>query len=407
MRLVMQTVAQKGDVSIKIWCLVKKDWHSCERGIQYGCRESQCVKGFTMPTIREVAEKSGVCASTVSRVLAGGSDRARYSARVVQQVEATALSLGYRVNYHMRSVRKRRSDAIGFIIECDPQTQGHQAGDWYFEQMLEGVQAAAQAAGCAVMQVRSTDREVEEKSALQRGLHFVQERRLDGLVLPGMLTAFHGRMDNPAYDAVPVVVVEPREPTRWCSVGFDDAAGIRMILNHLVEWGHRRLLWLGPASTTGYTPDSREQLLLHAAFALEVTGDSCYYPIEHDIRLETFTQRVEAALLKHLAGHPKPFTAIVAYNDLAATIACRVLASQGIGVPGQVSVTGFDDSYAVLASPPLTTVTHELFEMGLRAGRLVLEMIGTDEAKRIDLRRHREVITPRFIQRQSTGPVAR
>lgn len=357
-----------------------------------------------MPTIREVADKSGVSTATVSRVLAGGHTRLRCSPQVIQRVETIAKDLGYRVNYHMRSVRKKRSDAIGYITERHPQTHGNEAGSWYLEQILEGIQVAVQSAGCAVMQVRSNKLEQNDKPALVRGLNFVQERRLDGLVLPGILSSFHGRLDNPAYDDMPVVVVEPVEQTRWCSIRFDELAGIQQIIDHLMQLGHRQLLWLGPTCTWANRTTVREQLVLRAAFSTGVQGHCCFYEEPVSISIEALVQRAEDAMLNYLTGDPPPFTAVVAYNDLTALGACRALARKGISVPRQVSVTGFDDHCASLCWPPVTTVTHELFEMGRRAGERVLELINADPAKRDELRQRHETFTPRLIVRESTGP---
>lgn len=363
-----------------------------------------------MPNIREVADKSGVSTATVSRVLAGGHERRRCSPEAIQRVEAVAAELGYRVNYHMRSVRLKRSDAIGYITERGGPLHGNQAGDWYFEQLGKGVQIAAQEAGCMVAHVQTDAAQTHNKSALLRGLQFVQERRLDGLVLPGILSSFQGRLDDATHDGLPIVVIEPADQTRWCSIHFDEVAGIQQIMDHLLTLGHRRLLWLGPAPAAANRSVAREQAVLRAAFSAGVQGHCCFYEHSRTVDLEDMVGVAEKAVHNYLAGDPPPFTAIVAYNDLAAIGSCRALARRGIRVPQDVSVTGFDDYCAALAWPPLTTVTHELFEMGQRAGALVLEMINADPARRSQLCQHRETMTPRLIVRESTAaapPLAR
>ena len=357
-----------------------------------------------LATIRQVAKKSGVSTATVSRVLGEGEARKRCSADVIQRVEAAANELGYRVNYHLRSVSRNRSDTIGYITEKQRQADGSAAGTWYLEQIAEGLQAVAQDAGCAILQVRSGMQDHGPRSALRRGIHFLQERRIDGFVLPGSLSSFHGRLDDPANDKLPVVVVEPAEPTRWCTVGYDEALGIRLILSHLMELGHRELLWLGPEQSWRDQSRPREELFLRAAFAAGARGHSCFYDDPLGLHVEDYTQRVENSLLHHLENCPKPFTAIVAYNDLVALAACRALARKGLRVPVDVSVTGFDDECSMLAFPPVTTVTHELFEMGVRAGQLILEIVDADADRREELRTHRETFTPRLIVRESTGP---
>lgn len=356
-----------------------------------------------MPTIREVARKSGVSTATVSRVLAGGSQRRRCSPDAIQRVEAVAAELGYRVNYHMRSVRRRRSDAIGYITERQGPLHGNQAGDWYFEQLCKGIQIAAQDAGCVVTHVQSDAGQASGKSALARGINYLQERRLDGLVLPGILSSFHGRLDDASYDSLPIVVLEPAEPTRWCAITFDEDAGMQLILDHILALGHRRLLWLGPAPSAPNRSVVREQAVLRAAFSAGVQGNCCFFEHGRNIDVEDLVSLAETAVRTYLEGDPPPFTAVIAYNDIAAIGACRALARKGIRVPQDVSVTGFDDYCAAIAWPPLTTVTHELFEMGHRAGQLVLQMVNADPDEREQLRQHRESVVPRLIVRESTA----
>ncbi len=359
-----------------------------------------------MPTIREVAEKSGVSTATVSRVLSGGAERQRCSAEVIARVEMIARDLGYRVNYHMRSVRKKRSDVIGYITERRPYPAGDDAGGWYFDQILEGVQASVHATGRMVMQIRSDATAPDDAtSALQRGLNFIQERRLDGFILPGMLSKFQGRMGNELTDEIPVAVVEPGGPTRWSTVLFDEVSGIKQIIDHLFSLGHKRLLWLGPSEPIWATRTNvREQMVLRAAFATGAQGHCCYYEDSKKMSLSESAQRAEDAVLKYLSAAYDPFTAIIAYNDLAALGACRALARKGISVPHQVSVTGFDDHCAALAWPPLTTVTHELFEMGYFAAQVVMEMIDAEPARREELRQSKKIFTPKLVTRESTGP---
>jgi len=360
-----------------------------------------------MVTIREVAEKSGVSTATVSRILVGGPARERCNPETVQRVESVARHLGYQTNYHMRAVRRQRSDAMGFVVERYRQTSASNTGNWYFEEMCEGIQAAAQDANQMVVQVRSDPGVQGNKSALRRGLTFLQERRLDSLVIPGILGYFQGRLDDPVYHDYPVVVVEPVGPTCWCSVGFDAVAGVRQVLEHLAGLGHRHLLWIGPGPRPDASPMAkREEIMLRLAFSMDLCGQLCLYDEPFDISTDDLMVRAEAALLHYLDSEPRPFTAIVAFNDLVAIGACHALARRGVAVPAQVSVVGFDDSYASIAWPPLTTVSHRLFDMGLRAGQLAMEMTNADPARRQELRQQQHVITPHLVQRESTGPAS-
>jgi DNA-binding LacI/PurR family transcriptional regulator len=280
------------------------------------------------------------------------------------------------------------------------QAQGNDGG-WYFEQLSEGVQAAAQNAGCMLMQVRSHWDEKTPKSALRRGIQCLQARRLDGLVLPGALSGLQSHLDVAEYPELPIVVVDPARPTCYCTVDFDDAAAMRIIMDHLLKLGHRKLLWLGKRHSQ-MTP--REGLWLRTALSAGAQGEACHYEESVNAVTEEVVRHAEQAILDYLAGDHPPFTAVTAYNDMVALGACRALARKGLRVPRDISVVGFDDSYASLAWPPLTTISHELFEMGRRAGQLVLEMIDADDNRREEMRRHSEMFAPRLVQRESTGP---
>ena len=355
-----------------------------------------------MPTIREVAEKSGVSAMSVSRVLSHGPQRKRCSESVIRRVEEAAEQLGYRVNYHMRSVRNKRSDTIGLVVELDIQKQGNQTGDWYFAQIYDGVQAAAQENGLMVLQVRPNPRE-NNLSAIEQGVHFIQERRLDGLVViettdqrEKILAVAETVLKN-----IPITIIEPHLKTSFNEVRFDHQAGVNMLVDHLASLGHHHLLWLGPVNPSKVHPD-REQQFLKAAFARGMQGQCCHFQWpENDHVFETEIQHINKALNDFLDKHPLNFTAIVAYNDLIALAAYQVLAQRGIPIPQQVSVTGFDDSHAVLGSPSLTTVSHELFEMGRRAGHITIDMISSSSKKH---KQKCETISPKLIVRNSTGP---
>lgn len=357
-----------------------------------------------MPTIREVAENAGVSASTASRILAGGDKRTLYSDATVARVEQAAEALGYRLNYHMRSVRTGRSNAIGFSMDAKRQTSSRQVGSWYFEQLREGIEARAQDAQMNLLTVRPDAR----RSAAARGLDYVQDRRLDALVVPRQRAQqlFEAARADPA---LPIVTVDGAASGVLSHVGFDEQAGQHLVVDHLLRLGHLQAIWFGPSFDGDDEGDRREQRFLREAFAAGLTGRVCLIP---DIG-EGGTAGLDA-VLKDAQTHfsrwmaeedPPRFTAVVCYNDLYAIGAQRALIRAGWRVPEDVTVIGFDDAFASFGEPPLTSVSHELFEMGQEACDLAIELVEARlAAGKSHLTPRTRTVQPRLIVRQSSGP---
>ncbi|MHB1158521.1 MAG: LacI family DNA-binding transcriptional regulator [Phycisphaerales bacterium] len=358
-----------------------------------------------MATIREIAKLSGVSASTASRVLAGGSARSLCNEQTAIHVEQVARQLGFRANYHMRSMRIGRSFAIGFSMDFRRQERAGQVGSWYFDQIREGVEAAAQEAGMNLMIVRPD----AESSAWDRGLNYLRDRRLDALIVPGAAAAAASVQPQPGAKAMNIVTVDGAA-TGFPHVGFDEPMGLAMIAHHLRELGHERVIWFGPDIRHNGSGVSREQAFLREAFSVGLTGHVCLMDDVTSQGVATIdpvlsgTQAGLAAYLRE--SDPRPFTAVVCYNDFFALGAQRALIAAGYRVPPDVSVVGFDDSWAAFGYPPITTVSHQLFEMGKQAGQMAIAAIDTveerggrsDDADQVASR----VVSPRFVIRAST-----
>ena len=94
-------------------------------------------------------------------------------------------------------------------------------------------------------------------------------------------------------------------------------------------------------------------------------------------------------------------TAVACYNDLHAIAAQRALAGFGLRVPQDISLTGFDDSWSVFGTPPITTVSHMLFEIGQRAGQTAIERFQAHRG--LAAPPPSSVIEPSIVVRSSTG----
>ncbi len=328
----------------------------------------------TSPTIADVARHAGVSTATVSRVLAGlGGAAPATSDRVLE----VARRLGYRPSGVARSLKLRTTHTFGLIV-TDIENP-------FFPQLVRAVEDAANIAGYAVLLCNAVDDPSRELAYLE----LLADRRVDGVVIAA--GSLGRRQQAWLADApVPVVLVNGSVPgTSIASIESDNPGGGRLAAEHLLELGHRRIA----ALTAPRNADAAARL---AGVRDAVTGSG----IAADVAIGAGEPTVaggEAATRDALAGQPGT-TGIVAYHDLMAIGAMRVIRASGRHVPHDVSVVGFDDiGLAAVVDPPLTTIAQSTAEMG----RWAIERL--TDAVRGEPAGPRAMLPVRLVVRGSTG----
>ncbi len=332
-------------------------------------------------TLRDVARAAEVHPSTASRAL-NVETRPLVNDGTVARVLAAAEALGYEPNSLARGLKLNRTFQVGFVLPdlTNP----------LFPPMVRGLEDSLNGAKYTVV-IANTDNDADKERSV---LDAMLRRRVDGLVLA---TA---RRHDPAIDGLreagmPLVLVNrTTEDGGVPSVTGDDHAGIGMALRHLVELGHRRIAYVG-APTSVSTGLARYQAFVSWARSegIEVDADLM-------VSADWFQEDPGANAFRELLERDVSFTAVVAANDLIALGCYDVATEQGISVPGEVSIVGYNDMpFADKLSPPLTTVHVPVYEIGRRAADLLLETIDqpTSMADAIRLR-------PELIVRGSTQP---
>src|SRR5918994_1955608 len=168
-------------------------------------------------------------------------------------------------------------------------------------------------------------------------------------------------------------------------------AGARLVVDHLVSLGHRRIAHVDGGRGAGGA-DRREGFLTRQG-GPRLTAGAGVVP-------GAFTEEGGAAGIDQLLEQSKRPTAVFVANDLAAVGALRVLRDRGLEVPGDVSVVGYDNvSIAGLDHVDLTTIEQPRREMGAEAVRLLLDRLdgGRGQSRHV-------VIPPTLVVRGSTGP---
>jgi LacI family transcriptional regulator len=347
--------------------------------------------------LADVAERARVSVATVSKIVNRANGWDMYSKECVERVLAAAEDLGYRPNYHARSLQTGRANALG-LVTAPP--EGDAGWNEFWAAAIAGADAEAMATENQFIIIGPSGRE----SGIARGLGFWQERRIDALIAPSFIEAIYP--DACADTGAPLVLMgRSLEVSAVPCVDLDDAVGIREAVAHLAELGHRQLLWFGPdrpgdAVATGRLAACQASALEHGceAHALRVPCPATGWPTSS----EEAVAWARAAFLDGWQSGPHG-TAVVCYDERMAFGVYAAAVKLGLRIPDDLSVVGFDDIHASMAYPAMTVVSHRLQQIGRRAAALALEMVG-DRKRWRSLRGHREHIPARLVIRQSTGP---
>lgn len=349
-------------------------------------------------TIRDIARSLGISHATVSRVLNGRAKEV-ISEPTRQRVLAAAAKLGYNRNYHARALQLGRADAIGMAMFS---AQGNRVWEQFWGPLYEGVAGFASTHGKEFVGIGAS---VDIAASIERCVQRLQERRIDCLVVPGMMPHETDRAALLAPRA-PIVVAEPVDGPRpgLHSVRLDSAAGIRDAVEHLAGLGHRRIGWFGPPYRPGQSA-VRVDAFREAARARRLATVELILPDSHPERPESRTDfmlrcQVEArgALAAVAASDPLP-TAVVCYNEFAAMGVYAAAAELGLAVPRDLSVIGFDDLMSDTTWPPMTVVSHRMPDIGWRAAEIALQL---SEGAVLDQTDH--TLPATLVVRASTAP---
>lgn len=314
-----------------------------------------------MVDIRDVAASAGVSVSTVSNAL----NKPELVSRSAAAKVAEAIDrLDYVPNIAARQLRAGRSNAIGMAVM--------NIANPFFSALVLGAEEVAERAGYSVIVGNSNDSPARQA----RHLELFDRQRLDGVLLSAvgevdeLLVRFRKRK-------VPVVLVDRVDPHGTVpSVSLDDVLGGRIATEHLIAGGSKRLMFLGGPFQVQQVFDRFAGFKAAAA--------------ENDVRLTTFeldtmNPRVGRELGEKLAAMPsgdRP-DGIFAANDELALGVMQSLLRNGIRVPEEISIVGYDDiDFAAAAIVPLTSVRQPATEIGNRAMELLLDELTDGSADR-------------------------
>jgi LacI family transcriptional regulator len=331
--------------------------------------------------LADVAERAGVSLATASRALAG---REGVSEQVANRVREVSRDLGYVANLHARTLAGGSTSTVGLIV--------HQIDDPYFSEIASAVIKAAGQQGLMV-QICHSARDPRQELKQIRNLI---AQRVGVLIVAGSgytdpsLEADSKAELSAFQDAGGRVAVIGRHFLSADAVLPDNEAAGDTIADHVLSLGHREIaVAAGPKRLTTVV-----DRLAGVESALRRKGLS----LADLLVVETdFTRDGGRGAAEQILRDRPRTTAIIALNDAMAIGVLSMLRSQGISVPDQISVTGFDDvAVAADLAPSLTTVRLPMAEMGQLALTLALKPRSS--------RFRRKSTGHVLVVRDSTGP---
>jgi len=344
-----------------------------------------------MVTIRDVAKESGFSPTTVSIVL-NNAPLARYIPTTTKKrIETAAKRLGYRPNLFARSLRSRRSHTVGVMV--------FDATDPFCTLVLRGIQNSLyQASYLPIL----TDVQ-NERARFERYLEMLLDRRVEALVvLANWLFVNIEVLGDLEKNNIPTVMIgRELKNDAISSVIVDNELGGYTAVEHLYSLGHRKIAFIrGPRTLTDSAPRWKGVRSFARARGLELDQRLIVDLPESSDPISSFETGYK--LTEDMLKTKRPFTALMAFDDMTAFGAIRALTRAGLRVPEQCSVVGFDDVAASsLCTPPLTTIRQPMEAMGAMATSIVLEGINAMLEKR-DLPAVHRKVAPELAVRDST-----
>lgn len=341
-----------------------------------GAKAEKAPPGGGKPvSLKFLADRLGLCPATISVVLNNVPGRS-IPAETRERVRAAAREFHYQPSLLARSLRKQRSFTVGVLVP--------ELSDGYHTMVMSGIGDHLMREGYFYFSAHHRHKQdmIEEYPRLLLG------RGVDGII----------SIDTALLHELPVPVVAVAGHKKFpgvTNVALDHQKAAELMLRHLFELGHRQIAFMRGQPFSSDSGD-RWRTIVAAAEDLHLE----IHP-ELTIQLERDLTSPELGypVVQQLLNARRPFSAIVAFNDIAAIGAIRALQDANLRVPADVSVIGFDDiQMAAYHNPRLTTIRQPLHEMGETAARILLQRLQGSPGYPMDY-----AVLPELVVRESTA----
>ncbi|MGE5583315.1 MAG: LacI family DNA-binding transcriptional regulator [Bacillota bacterium] len=335
-------------------------------------------------TIKDVAKYAGVSQATVSYVINNNMNEVSYSTQ--QKVLEAVKILNYHPNANARSLKSKNTRNIGLVM-LHTETKQLLEDPWTIE-LLAGIADISREAGYSIVIDFIMEWTEETYSRIFRG------QKTDGTIILG--AAISDRIDEKlTADKVPHIFIDRyTEDTKKNCICIDNEGGAKKAIHHLASLGHQRIAYIGGDGDFA-SGIYRQKGFYEAMNELNLPIEPAY------ILSGKWSEESGYNALVQLFNLVVPPTAIFCANDRMAIGVLQAARVQKIKVPDQLSVVGFDNSqFSAFTTPPLTTLTVPIYEMGKLAANQIIAISNGKKFFR------KEVFDVNIVIRNSTAPPA-
>ncbi len=332
-------------------------------------------------TIKDIAKESGFSLSTVSLVL---NNHPRISQATRDRVMAVVKKYNFYPNSSARGLASKSSRTLSVVVPNLTRV----FSDIYLGEIISGIYERAASQGYKILLDIATDQFVKS----QEYMKLLASRRADGMmfIASDIHAEYLGAFEGSPFKFLLVNHLFPGKKLNYISVDY--AASARLAAEHLLGLGHRKIgLIAGTNTHTGLL--FRDEFLRVAktwpggeAKVIWVDGG------------EEWSQRGGYAATAKLMSKAPALTAVMAANDRMALGAMRWMVDNRRDVPEEVSVMGVDDiQISAFVNPGLSTIRHDLYQLGIESCNRILQLIKGEIAECSDL------LPTSLVVRGSTG----
>jgi len=325
-------------------------------------------------TIRDVATRCGVSVATVSRVI-NNSDQV--TAETKKKVLKVIDELGFIPNTNARGLSTRSTNTVGIIVP--------NVSNPFFGELIQGAERAASENGYQIIILNSG----YSREKTLKDIMVLQSRDVDGIIM-STADIDEKTLDYLHDNQVPFVLMGPvqyRYPVNYVSV--DNMEGARMAVQHLIDLGHEKIAYC-TEKHDNYLNQLRYDGYRKALTSKGIEVDQNMY-FENDVE-----KNVARMLLMEKGNRP---TAIFAFNDNLALSYMEALERNGVRIPEDMAVVGFDNiKFASYYAIQLTTIDNRQEEFGREGFEILMDILKNDGKKT------QQIITkPQLVVRRSCG----
>lgn len=333
-----------------------------------------------MPTIKDIAKAAGVSPASVSRVINNGS---KVGEKTRQHIKQVMLDMGYYPNANAQAINSLPTASIGLVLAdlVNP----------FFAMMAHGIEQVASETNTQIFMNSGAFNKDAELAAIETLL----EHRYQAMVVHSsalsddILINFAEKI--PGFVVINRYIEEISDRCVW----LDDQLGGKMMADYIISQGHKNVALICNQKTLDNTAKRME-----GAKSALLTQDITL--LETNIDSEEATFDAGKIAVQHLIASGNTFTAILAYNDPMAIGAIAMLEAQGLRVPEDVSVIGFDNlMLAQCIKPKLTTIDSPIEKMAITATKLALSLASNN----VGIKDIKQKFVPKLVIRQSVKSI--